>query len=113
MRAPWKKITITPIDISVKTTVNPAVKAAIAKSDTPVARYLTEYSVESFMWDELSAAAMIDPSIVTGQKELYMDIVVDHETELRRNLILGFGHGTSSVREEGNCPVRCGHRKII
>jgi purine nucleosidase len=78
MRAPWKKITITPIDISVKTTVNPAVKAAIAKSDTPVARYLTEYSVESFMWDELSAAAMIDPSIVTGQKELYVDIDVDH-----------------------------------
>jgi inosine-uridine nucleoside N-ribohydrolase len=78
MRAPWKKITITPIDISVKTTVNPGVKAAIAKSDTPIARYLTEYSVESFMWDELSAAAMIDPSIVTGQKELYVDIDVDH-----------------------------------
>jgi purine nucleosidase len=78
MRAPWKKITITPIDISVKTTVNPEVKAAIAKVDTPVARYLTEYSVESFMWDELSAAAMIDPSIVTGQKELFVDIDVDH-----------------------------------
>ena len=28
MRAPWKKITITPTDISVKTTVNPKVKAA-------------------------------------------------------------------------------------
>ena len=78
MRSPWKSITITPVDISVKTTVNPAVKAAIAKADTPVARYLTEYSVESFMWDELSAAAMIDPSIVTRQKELYVDIDVDH-----------------------------------
>src|SRR5229473_2864833 len=78
MRAPWKKITITPIDISVKTTVNPELKAAIAKSDTPVARYLTEYSVESFMWDELSAAAMIDPSIITGQKQLYVDIDIDH-----------------------------------
>ena len=32
MRAPWKSITITPIDVSVKTTVNPAVKAAIAKA---------------------------------------------------------------------------------
>ncbi len=78
IRAPWKKIVITPIDISVKTTVNPAVKAAIAKADTPVARYLTEYAVESFMWDELSAAAMIDPSIITGQKELYVDIDVSH-----------------------------------
>jgi purine nucleosidase len=78
MRSSWKSITITPIDISVKTTLNPVVKAAIAKADTPVARYLTEYSVESFMWDELSAAAMIDPSIITRQKELYVDIDVDH-----------------------------------
>ena len=78
MRSPWKSITITPIDISVKTTVNPAVKAAIAKADTPVAKYLTAYAVESFMWDELSAAAMIDPSIVTRQKEMYVDIDVDH-----------------------------------
>jgi len=78
MRSPWKKITITPIDISVKTTVNPELKAAIAKADTPVARYLTAYAAESFMWDELSAAAMIDPSMITGQKELYVDIDVDH-----------------------------------
>jgi purine nucleosidase len=78
MRAPWKKITITPIDISVKTLVNPAVRAAIAKADTPVARYLTQFSVESFMWDELSAAAMVDPSIITGQQQLYVDIDVDH-----------------------------------
>jgi purine nucleosidase len=78
MRSPWKKITITPIDISVKTVVNPAVRAAIAKADTPVARYLTLYSVESFMWDELSAAAMVDPSIITGQKQLYVDIDIDH-----------------------------------
>src|ERR1700694_5085333 len=78
MRSSWKKITITPIDISVKTTVNPALKAAIAKADTPVARYLTKYAAESFMWDELSAATMIDSSIITGQKELYVDIDVDH-----------------------------------
>jgi purine nucleosidase len=31
MRAPWKKITITPIDISVKTSLNVATRAAIAK----------------------------------------------------------------------------------
>ena len=78
MRSPWKKITITPIDISVKTQVTPEIKAAIAKADTPVARYLSEYSVPSFMWDELSAAAMLDPSMITGQKELYVDIDIDH-----------------------------------
>ncbi len=78
MRAPWKKITITPIDVSVKTRVDPEVKAAIAKSDTPVAQYLTKYYADSYMWDELSAAALIDPSIITGQKEMYVDIDIDH-----------------------------------
>jgi purine nucleosidase len=78
MRAPWKKITITPIDISVKTSLNPATKAAIAKADTPIARYLTEYSMPGQMWDELSAAALIDPSIITGTKQLYVDIDIDH-----------------------------------
>jgi purine nucleosidase len=78
MRAAWKKITITPIDVSVKTRVDPQVKAAIAKSDTPVAQYLTKYYADSYMWDELSAAAMIDPSIITGQKEMYVDIDIDH-----------------------------------
>jgi len=78
MRAPWKKITITPVDVSVKTKLGPEIMSAIAKVDTPVARYLTKYSVESFMWDELSAAAMIDPSMITAQKDLYVDIDVDH-----------------------------------
>jgi hypothetical protein len=36
MRAPWKKITITPIDISVKTKLGPEIRAAIAKADTLV-----------------------------------------------------------------------------
>jgi purine nucleosidase len=78
LRAPWKKITITPIDVSIKTQLTPAVRTAIARADTPVARYLTEYSVESFMWDELSAAAMVDSSIITRQKQLYVDIDIDH-----------------------------------
>jgi inosine-uridine nucleoside N-ribohydrolase len=91
MRAPWKKIVVTPIDISVKTKLGPEIKAAIAKADTPVARYLTAYSVDSFMWDELSAAAMVDPSIITGQKELYVDIDIDHGPSYGETLFWGPG----------------------
>jgi len=91
MRAPWKKIIITPIDISVKTKLGKEIQAAIAKADTPVARYLTEYSVESFMWDELSAAAMVDPSIITGQKELYVDIDIDHGPSYGQTLFWSAG----------------------
>jgi inosine-uridine nucleoside N-ribohydrolase len=78
MRAPWKKVTITPVDVSIKTKLGPEIRAEIAKADTPIARYLTKYSVDSFMWDELSVAALIDPSIITGERQLYVDINVDH-----------------------------------
>ena len=77
LRAPWKKLTITPIDISVKTRFTPEMKATISKGDTPVTQYLDRYSLPGYMWDEIAGAALIDPSIITGQKQLYMDIDVD------------------------------------
>src|SRR4029077_1205690 len=86
LRAPWKKLTITPIDISVKTRLTPAIQAAIAKVDTPVTRYLGKYSLTGYMWDEIAGAALIDPSIITGQKRLYMDIDVDHGAGYGRTL---------------------------
>jgi inosine-uridine nucleoside N-ribohydrolase len=38
------------------------------------------------MWDEIAGAALIDPSIITGQKKLYMDIDVDHGAGYGRTL---------------------------
>jgi len=78
LRAPWKKMTITPIDISVKTHFTPEIQAAISKAGTPVTKYLDKYSLPGYMWDEIAGAALINPSIITGQKQLYMDIDVDH-----------------------------------
>lgn len=78
LRAPWKKMTITPIDISVKTHFTNEMKATIGKANTPITQYLDRYSLPGYMWDEIAGAALIDPSIITGQKQLYMDIDVDH-----------------------------------
>src|SRR6202158_4068951 len=78
LRAPWKKVTITPIDISVKTRFTLEMKATISKAGTPVTQYLDKYSLPGYMWDEIAGIALIDPSIITGQKQLYMDIDVDH-----------------------------------
>ena len=78
LRAPWKKMTITPIDISVKTRFTNEMKATISKAGTPVTKYLDQYSLPGYMWDEIAGVALIDPSIITGQKQLYMDIDVDH-----------------------------------
>jgi purine nucleosidase len=78
LRASWKKVTITPIDISVKTRFTNEMKATISKANTPITKYLDQYSLPGYMWDEIAGVALIDPSIITGQKQLYMDIDVDH-----------------------------------
>ena len=78
LRAPWKKMTVTPIDISVKTRYTLEMKAMIGKGGTPITQYLDKYSLPGYMWDEIAGVALIDPSIITGQKKLYMDIDIDH-----------------------------------
>src|SRR5438046_10206969 len=44
LRAPWKKVTITPIDISVKTRFTEDMKATMSKAITPITQYLDKYS---------------------------------------------------------------------
>src|ERR1700693_4013360 len=86
LRAPWKKLTITPIDISVKTRFTSEMKATISKAGTPVTKYLDRYSLPGYMWDEIAGVALIDPSIITGQKKLYMDIDIDHGASYGKTL---------------------------
>ena len=47
MSAPWKKITITPVDISVKTAFGADLKKKIAAFTSPAAQYVTKYSANS------------------------------------------------------------------
>ncbi len=78
MSAPWKKIVMTPVDISVKTRLSDDVKNAVAKADTPLAKYIAQYARPSYMWDEIAVAAFLDPTIITKQDELYVNIDIGH-----------------------------------
>src|SRR5262249_29440553 len=78
LRAPWKKIVCTTTDISVKTSLSPAMIKEIDASRTPIGRYVAKY-YQSFpgadiMWDELAAAAWIDPMIITKRETRYMSV---------------------------------------
>ena len=80
MSAPWKKITITPVDISVKTTLGDETKQQIARSRSRAAQYVTKFAGRGggYMWDEIAAVAWLDPSIITKQQELFVNIDIDH-----------------------------------
>ena len=73
-RAPWPKITVTTIDISIKTNLSKTMLDELAKTQSPVAQYVTKYSQGGYMWDELAAEAWLDPSIIAKEQFLYMDI---------------------------------------
>jgi purine nucleosidase len=78
LRAPWKKIVCTPVDISVKTRMTNDIINQIKAGDTPSAKYIGTYSrlwgEYNYLWDELAAAAWLDPSIITKNETRYMDI---------------------------------------
>ena len=82
LEAPWKKIVCTPVDISVKTRITDAMLVEIKKSDSATAQYVATYFMKDqggyYMWDELAAAAWIDPTLITKKEERYMSVDVDH-----------------------------------
>jgi inosine-uridine nucleoside N-ribohydrolase len=82
LRAPWKKIVCTPTDISVKTHMTSAFVKQIEAAGTPIARYVGHFAMltpgADIMWDEIAAAAWIDPSIITRKETRYMSVDLDH-----------------------------------
>jgi len=75
LRAPWPRIDLTDVDISVKTMFTKAMAAEIATSKSPTAQYIANYTHEYYyLWDELAAAAWIDPAIITKERVLYVDV---------------------------------------
>ena len=81
LRAPWKKIVCTPVDISVKTQMTAEMAKEIEASGTPAAKYVGRFAMftpgANIMWDELAAAAWIDPTIITKSETRYMGVDLD------------------------------------
>jgi len=82
LRAPWKKMVGTPTDISIKTRLTPAMMQQIKASGTPLANYLARYYQQGqgadYMWDELTAAAWLDPTLITRHETRYMGVDVQN-----------------------------------
>jgi purine nucleosidase len=98
LHASWKKIVCTPTDISVKTRLTPEMIKEIAAGGTPLAHYVAKYYQPGpgadFMWDELAAAAWIDPSIITKRESRHMSVDLDH----------GAGYGNTLTWSEKDRP---------
>jgi purine nucleosidase len=82
LRAPWSKIVCTPTDISIKTRLTPEMVKRIEAGGTAVAHYVARFYQpglgNDYMWDELAAAAWIDPSFITKGETRYVSVDIDH-----------------------------------
>ena len=98
LRAPWKKIVCTPTDISVKTRLTPEMIKQIDTASTALAHYVARYYQPGpgadFMWDELAAAAWIDPTIITKRETRFMGVDLDK----------GAGYGNTLTWTENDKP---------
>ncbi len=98
LRAPWKKIVCTPTDISIKARLTPAMVKRIGASGTPLGAYIEKFFMpgdgNDYMWDELAAAAWIDPSVITKRETRYMGVDTDH----------GAGYGNTLTWHESDKP---------
>jgi purine nucleosidase len=78
LRAPWKKIVCTTVDISIKTRMTKDLIARIKTGNSPAARYVGTYvrlfGEYNYLWDELAAAAWLDPSLITQKETRFMDV---------------------------------------
>jgi purine nucleosidase len=81
LREPWKRIVCTTVDISVKTRLTAELINRVKNSNNPAAKYVGTYArlrgQYDYLWDELAAAAWLDPSVITKKETRYMDVDLD------------------------------------
>ena len=78
LTAPWKKIVATTVDISVRTRLTKELLDRVKTGTSPAARYVGEYArmfgSYNYLWDELAAAAWLDPTLITARDTRFLDI---------------------------------------
>lgn len=82
LTASWKRIVCTTVDISVKTRLRQELLDRINAGNTPAADYMRKYALVhgkyNYLWDELAAAAWLDPTLITAKETRYLDVDLNH-----------------------------------
>jgi len=79
LRAPWPRVDVTTVDVSIKAMFTDEMFNAISRSSSAAAQYIAKYATERYyLWDELAACAWLDPTIITRERQLYMDVDLSH-----------------------------------
>jgi inosine-uridine nucleoside N-ribohydrolase len=101
LTADWPKITVVG-NISAKLMLSRADLAALQDHPSPVTRYMQTYYDPMPLWDEMAAAIVVDPALITKSQTVYMDV------ETRP----GIDYGRAHVWTRAQAPVNMGVRPV-
>lgn len=79
LHAPWKKITVVPIDATTNTKLTESIiqqaVASVGKPQTAIQKYVETYANRNFpMWDEGAVALWLNPSLIVQHDVLLLDV---------------------------------------
>ena len=79
LRAAWPRVDVTTVDVSIRAPFTQEMLDEISKSKSSTARYIAAWSQDRYyLWDELAACALLDPTLITKEEPVYMDIDLSH-----------------------------------
>jgi inosine-uridine nucleoside N-ribohydrolase len=88
MRAPWKEIVVTPYEAGAQVWSSEQLMRRVAEAGGPLANHVKQVYLEakpqggttlwSMMWDELTVASIIDPSVIKKSETMYLDVDITH-----------------------------------
>lgn len=94
--APWPNIIVTTVDVSIETHLTEQMLEKLRQTRTPAAQYVARYTDRSgdYLWDELAVGAWLDPTMITRERYIYMDVSLDK----------GISYGDTLIWNDGDKP---------
>lgn len=74
LHQPWQRITEVPVDATNPTLMSHKLLQEVAKGRAPFDRYLGRFGQVYPLWDETAVAVWLDPSLITREQTLLVDV---------------------------------------
>src|SRR5215467_8213813 len=88
LREPWKQIVVSPFEAGAQVWSSEKLMRRVADGGGPLANHIRQNYLEakapegttlwSMMWDELTVASLLDPSVIRKSETMYLDVDIAH-----------------------------------
>jgi purine nucleosidase len=88
LHEPWKQIVVTPFEAGAQVWSSAKLMQRIVNGGGPLSKHVQQLYLDakppagtstwSMMWDELTVASLLDPSVIKKSEMIYLDVDIDH-----------------------------------